>query len=172
MTNAAVCRRCRWEKTSVCWFALAQRVLADGAALAAVLVGCLSPWSASQRESTDPTCSDRCADSSGFLCDNIWTLTSFFPPSLPSVTIFCSCFHPYGRYPPLSSHSWLQANTNADLVSPGVLQVLLFEYMVETESSVQLYSQYMEVKTVLKSAREQYTRLTDGVFLNEVMRIM
>ncbi|XP_037531730.1 coiled-coil domain containing 88A [Nematolebias whitei] len=50
--------------------------------------------------------------------------------------------------------------------------VLLFECMVETESSVQLYSQYMEVNSDFKSARERYTTLTDGVFLNEVMRLI
>ncbi|XP_013858587.1 coiled-coil domain containing 88A [Austrofundulus limnaeus] len=50
--------------------------------------------------------------------------------------------------------------------------VVLFENTVETESSVQLYSQYMEVNSVFKSARERYARLTDGVFLNEVMRII
>ncbi|XP_037833432.1 coiled-coil domain containing 88A isoform X2 [Kryptolebias marmoratus] len=44
--------------------------------------------------------------------------------------------------------------------------------MVETERSIQLYSQYMEVNSNFKSARERYRRLTNGVFLNEVMRII
>lgn len=51
-------------------------------------------------------------------------------------------------------------------------QVQLFEKMVEREDSVPLYSQYMEVNSVSQSARARYTRLTNGIFLNEVMRIM
>uniref|UniRef100_A0A3Q2E3H8 HOOK N-terminal domain-containing protein n=1 Tax=Cyprinodon variegatus TaxID=28743 RepID=A0A3Q2E3H8_CYPVA len=44
--------------------------------------------------------------------------------------------------------------------------------MVENESSIQLYSQYMEVNSVTQSSLERYKRLTNGVFLNEVMRII
>lgn len=51
-------------------------------------------------------------------------------------------------------------------------QVQLFEKMVEREDSVPLYSQYMEVNSVSQSARACYTRLTNGIFLNEVMRVM
>ncbi|KAM4732033.1 coiled-coil domain containing 88A [Anableps anableps] len=50
--------------------------------------------------------------------------------------------------------------------------VQLFENMVENESSIQLYSQYMEVNSVSQSALDCYKRLTNGVFLNEVMRII
>lgn len=51
-------------------------------------------------------------------------------------------------------------------------QVHLFEKMVEREDSVPLYSQYMEVNSVSQSARACYMRLTNGIFLNEVMRVM
>lgn len=51
-------------------------------------------------------------------------------------------------------------------------QVQLFEKMVEREDSVALYSPYMEVKSVSQSARARYTRLTNGIFLNKVMRVM
>ncbi|KAM6924166.1 coiled-coil domain containing 88A [Xenentodon cancila] len=50
--------------------------------------------------------------------------------------------------------------------------VQLFENMVESEDKVQLYSQYMEVNSVSQNARDRYTRLTNGIFLNEVMRII
>uniref|UniRef100_A0A3B5L2S4 Coiled-coil domain containing 88B n=1 Tax=Xiphophorus couchianus TaxID=32473 RepID=A0A3B5L2S4_9TELE len=49
--------------------------------------------------------------------------------------------------------------------------VELFENMVENETSIQLYSQYMEVNSVSQNALERYKRLTNGIFLNEVMRI-
>lgn len=51
-------------------------------------------------------------------------------------------------------------------------QVELFEAMVEREDSVPLYSQYMEVNSVSQSAEARYMRLTNGIFLNEVMRVM
>lgn len=51
-------------------------------------------------------------------------------------------------------------------------QVQLFEKMVEREDSVELYSPYMEVNSVSQSARARYTRLTNGIFLNKVMRVM
>lgn len=72
-------------------FALAQRFLVERETLAQVLLGCLSLWSASQCESTGPTCPDRCTDSSGFLCENVRTSP---PPCLSlsfPVPIFCSC---------------------------------------------------------------------------------
>ncbi|KAM4554724.1 coiled-coil domain containing 88A [Odontesthes bonariensis] len=50
--------------------------------------------------------------------------------------------------------------------------VQLFDNMVESDDSVQLYSQYMEVNSVSQDAKEHYTRLTNGVFLNQVMRII
>ena len=58
------------------------------------------------------------------------------------------------------------------MISPGLSQVQLFDNMVESDDSVQLYSQYMEVNSVSQGAREHYMRLTNGVFLNQVMRIM
>ncbi|KAM9356819.1 coiled-coil domain containing 88A [Symphorus nematophorus] len=50
--------------------------------------------------------------------------------------------------------------------------VQLFEKMVEREDGVQLYSQYMEVNSISQSARDRYMRLTNGIFLNEVMRVI
>ncbi|XP_071385283.1 coiled-coil domain containing 88A [Centroberyx affinis] len=50
--------------------------------------------------------------------------------------------------------------------------VQLFERMVEREDGVSLYSQYMEVNSVSQSSRGRYLRLTNGIFLNEVMRVI
>ncbi|TKS72270.1 Girdin Akt phosphorylation enhancer [Collichthys lucidus] len=50
--------------------------------------------------------------------------------------------------------------------------VQLFEKMVEREDGIQLYSQYMEVNSTFQSARDGYMRLTNGIFLNEVMRVI
>ncbi|KAM3613360.1 uncharacterized protein V6R79_024728 [Siganus canaliculatus] len=50
--------------------------------------------------------------------------------------------------------------------------VHLFEKMVEREDGVPLYSQYMEVNSISQSARERYMRLTNGIYLNEVMRVI
>ncbi|XP_030595457.1 coiled-coil domain containing 88A [Archocentrus centrarchus] len=50
--------------------------------------------------------------------------------------------------------------------------VLLFENMVEGEDGAPLYSQYMEVNSVSQSTRDRYLRLTNGIFLNEVMRVI
>nr|XP_046262010.1 coiled-coil domain containing 88A [Scatophagus argus] len=50
--------------------------------------------------------------------------------------------------------------------------VQLFETMVEREDGIQLYSQYMEVNSISQSARDRYMRLTNGIFLNEVMRVI
>ncbi|XP_051276442.1 coiled-coil domain containing 88A [Dicentrarchus labrax] len=50
--------------------------------------------------------------------------------------------------------------------------VQLFEKMVEKEDGVPLYSQYMEVNSMSQSARDRYMRLTNGIFLNEVMRVI
>ncbi|KAI4818980.1 hypothetical protein KUCAC02_004267, partial [Chaenocephalus aceratus] len=44
--------------------------------------------------------------------------------------------------------------------------------MVETEDGVPLYSQYMEVNSSSQSARDRYMRLTNGIFLNEIMRVI
>ncbi|XP_027138958.1 coiled-coil domain containing 88A [Larimichthys crocea] len=50
--------------------------------------------------------------------------------------------------------------------------VQLFEKMVEREDGIPLYSQYMEVNSTSQSARDGYMRLTNGIFLNEVMRVI
>ncbi|XP_033499925.2 coiled-coil domain containing 88A [Epinephelus lanceolatus] len=50
--------------------------------------------------------------------------------------------------------------------------VQLFEKMVEREDGVPLYSQYMEVNSISQSARDRYMRLTNGIFLNEIMRVI
>lgn len=55
--------------------------------LAAVLFGCLSLWSAPRCERRDPTCPNRCSDSSNFLCGNA-CVTSQAPPPRFS---FCLC---------------------------------------------------------------------------------
>ncbi|KAF0039801.1 hypothetical protein F2P81_008036 [Scophthalmus maximus] len=48
----------------------------------------------------------------------------------------------------------------------------LFEKMVEREDGVPLYSQYMEVNSISQSTQDRYLRLTNGIFLNEVMRVI
>ncbi|KAK2849021.1 hypothetical protein Q5P01_008855 [Channa striata] len=50
--------------------------------------------------------------------------------------------------------------------------VQLFEKMVEMENGIPLYSQYMEVNSMSQSTRDRYLRLTNGIFLNEVMRVI
>ncbi|XP_018515745.1 coiled-coil domain containing 88A [Lates calcarifer] len=50
--------------------------------------------------------------------------------------------------------------------------VQLFEKMVDREDGVPLYSQYMEVNSISQSTRDRYLRLTNGIFLNEVMRVI
>eukprot|EP00064_Thunnus_orientalis_P009854 superscaffoldBa00001277_g9880 len=50
--------------------------------------------------------------------------------------------------------------------------VQLFEKMVEREDGVPLYSQYMEVNSISQSVEDRYLRLTNGIFLNEVMRVI
>ncbi|XP_034037298.1 LOW QUALITY PROTEIN: girdin [Thalassophryne amazonica] len=50
--------------------------------------------------------------------------------------------------------------------------VQLFERMVEMEDGIPLYSQYMEVNSKSQSPRERYLKLTNGIFLNEVMRLI
>ncbi|XP_041846411.1 coiled-coil domain containing 88A [Melanotaenia boesemani] len=56
--------------------------------------------------------------------------------------------------------------------SPLAQWVQLFENMVESENGVQLYNQYMQVNSVSQGARDHYMRLTNGIFLNQVMRII
>ncbi|XP_056295947.1 coiled-coil domain containing 88A isoform X2 [Pseudoliparis swirei] len=48
----------------------------------------------------------------------------------------------------------------------------MFEKMVERDDGVPLYSRYMEVNAISQSARDRYVRLTNGIFLNDIMRII
>ncbi|CAL8356676.1 unnamed protein product [Merluccius merluccius] len=50
--------------------------------------------------------------------------------------------------------------------------VLLFEQMMEGGERLPFHSQYIEVNSFSCGNRSQYLRLTDGVFLNEVMRLI
>ncbi|XP_068181188.1 coiled-coil domain containing 88A isoform X2 [Antennarius striatus] len=50
--------------------------------------------------------------------------------------------------------------------------VQLFEKMVEREDGVPLYSQYIEFNSISHSPRERFMRLTNGIFLNAVMRVI
>lgn len=50
--------------------------------------------------------------------------------------------------------------------------VQLFEEMLEKEDSVTLYSQYMEVNSASQRARDRYLKLTNGIFLNDIMRVI
>ncbi|XP_041653764.1 coiled-coil domain containing 88A isoform X2 [Cheilinus undulatus] len=44
--------------------------------------------------------------------------------------------------------------------------------MVEGEDGLSLYNQYMEVNSITEGTRDRYMRLTNGIFLNEVMRVI
>ncbi|KAM9795033.1 coiled-coil domain containing 88A [Neosynchiropus ocellatus] len=60
-----------------------------------------------------------------------------------------------------------------DFMEGSLVQwVQLFEEMVDREDDVVLYDHYMEVNSNSQSARNRYLRLTDGRYLNEVMRII
>jgi len=50
--------------------------------------------------------------------------------------------------------------------------VHLFEGIVDEEETGSLYQEYMEVNFNSQNAVRQYLKLTNGVYLNEVMRIM
>ncbi|XP_061690765.1 coiled-coil domain containing 88A [Syngnathoides biaculeatus] len=50
--------------------------------------------------------------------------------------------------------------------------VQLFEKMVGMENGAPLYSHYIEVNSVSRISRDCYLRLTNGIFLNEIMRII
>ncbi|KAM6953338.1 LOW QUALITY PROTEIN: coiled-coil domain containing 88A [Aplochiton taeniatus] len=50
--------------------------------------------------------------------------------------------------------------------------VQLFESVVDGEDSIPLYSQYMEVNSNSQKSQDRYLRLTNGIFLNEVMRVI
>ncbi|CAB1337543.1 unnamed protein product, partial [Coregonus sp. 'balchen'] len=50
--------------------------------------------------------------------------------------------------------------------------VQLFDDVVDREDNVMLYNQYMEVNSKSQNSHERYLRLTNGIFLNEVMRVI
>ncbi|XP_029021047.1 coiled-coil domain containing 88A [Betta splendens] len=50
--------------------------------------------------------------------------------------------------------------------------VQLFEKMVESDDGVPICSQYMEVNSISQSTRSRYLTLTNGIYLNEVMRVI
>uniref|UniRef100_A0A8C6U500 HOOK N-terminal domain-containing protein n=1 Tax=Neogobius melanostomus TaxID=47308 RepID=A0A8C6U500_9GOBI len=50
--------------------------------------------------------------------------------------------------------------------------IQLFGKMLQKGDSGPLYSEYMEVNTDSQRARDRYLKLTDGIFLNEVMRVI
>ncbi|XP_024139842.1 coiled-coil domain containing 88A isoform X1 [Oryzias melastigma] len=54
--------------------------------------------------------------------------------------------------------------------SPLARWVQLFENILESEADSRLCGQYMEVSSASRSAKDLYVKLTNGVFLNEVMR--
>jgi hypothetical protein len=43
---------------------------------------------------------------------------------------------------------------------------------VDREENVMLFNQYMEVNSKSQNSHDRYLRLTNGIFLNEVMRVM
>lgn len=53
-----------------------------------------------------------------------------------------------------------------------VCKVHLFEGIVDEEETGSLSQEYMEVNSNSQNAVGQYLKLTNGVYLNEVMRIM
>ncbi|XP_071268211.1 girdin-like [Salvelinus alpinus] len=53
-----------------------------------------------------------------------------------------------------------------------VTWVQLFDGVVDREDNVMLYNQYMDVNYKSQNSHDRYLRLTNGIFLNEVMRII
>ncbi|XP_064829356.1 protein Daple-like isoform X2 [Oncorhynchus masou masou] len=53
-----------------------------------------------------------------------------------------------------------------------VTWVQLFDCVVDREDNVMLYNQYMDVDYKSQNSHDRYLRLTNGIFLNEVMRII
>ncbi|XP_010896641.2 girdin isoform X1 [Esox lucius] len=47
-----------------------------------------------------------------------------------------------------------------------------FEKILDSEDTVTLYNQYMEVNSKSQNSHDWYLKLTNGVFLNEVMRVI
>lgn len=74
------------------------------------------------------------------------------------------------------SHSLWYTSTKVSVfeaISPLPSQVQLFESVVPKEADgIRLYSQYMEVNSNSQNSQDHYLRLTNGIFLNEVMRVM
>ncbi|KAL0973865.1 hypothetical protein UPYG_G00212190 [Umbra pygmaea] len=53
-----------------------------------------------------------------------------------------------------------------------VTWVQLFENVLDREDNVTLYNQYMEVNSKSQNSHDRYLKLANGIFLNEVMRII
>ncbi|CDQ83628.1 unnamed protein product [Oncorhynchus mykiss] len=53
-----------------------------------------------------------------------------------------------------------------------VTWVQLFDGVVDREENVMLFNQYMEVNSKSQNSHDRYLRLTNGIFLNEVMRVI
>ncbi len=53
-----------------------------------------------------------------------------------------------------------------------ICKVHLFEGIVDEEENGSLSQEYMEVNSNSQNAVRRYLKLTNGVYLNEVMRIM
>ncbi|KAM9511331.1 uncharacterized protein ACWYII_045825 isoform 3-T3 [Salvelinus alpinus] len=54
----------------------------------------------------------------------------------------------------------------------SALVTWLFDGVVDREENVMLYNQYMEVNSKSQNSHDRYLRLTNGIFLNEVMRVI
>ncbi|XP_045580093.1 protein Daple isoform X3 [Salmo salar] len=54
----------------------------------------------------------------------------------------------------------------------SALVTWLFDGVVDREDNVMLYNQYMDVNYKSQNSHDRYLRLTNGIFLNEVMRII
>lgn len=94
-------------------------------------------------------------------------------PSPSSPLSLCTFFLLLSLSPLSLSTSWYKLTPHThNIIPPCLSQVQLFEKMVETEDGVPLYSQYMEVNSITQSTRDRYMRLTNGIFLNEIMRVM
>nr|XP_029518373.1 protein Daple-like [Oncorhynchus nerka] len=53
-----------------------------------------------------------------------------------------------------------------------VTWVQLFDGVVDREDNVMFFNQYMEVNYKSQNSHDRYLRLTNGIFLNEVMRVI
>ncbi|XP_077588783.1 coiled-coil domain containing 88A [Stigmatopora nigra] len=72
----------------------------------------------------------------------------------------------------MDSSGGVMDNVEEFMESALVHWVGLFEKMAETEESFPPRNQYIDVNPVSHNSRDAYLRLTNGVFLNQVMRII